>query len=141
MKSCDALIASGVSEARQKQLQSSVELLSERFTHDPIKRTVFRQDILKSPPILEGPVDYIFADIPYGNMTSWQTELDSGEIIMKLLENLSLVLSAGGILAICGDKSLRAASDAFERVEKLCAGKRLIYLLRRRNMSDNNIQN
>lgn len=37
-KSCDALIASGVSEARRKQLQSSVKLLSERFTHDPINR-------------------------------------------------------------------------------------------------------
>ncbi len=64
-------------------------------------------------------------------MTGWQGEEVGHDPVALLLKHLAPLLSPGGIVAVCGRKDLRVHSATFKKIEKIRAGKRLIYVMQR----------
>lgn len=121
-------------EARIEQLNESVEKLLPYLNNPEMQSKVFLHDILSAPPNLPEAADYVFADIPYGIMTEWKTsDVEKSDPVQQLIGNIAPIMSENGVLAVCGAKDLRIKTDLFCRTEKIHAGKRLIYLLRRNN--------
>lgn len=120
------------SPERRRQMDESVARLRSMVGEAPVPGGVFEHDILAGPPALEREAQYVFADIPYGSMTNWQTGGAGGrDAVSALIASLEPVMARRSVLAICGTKELRVHTELFDHAEKLRAGKRLIYLLTR----------
>lgn len=119
-------------QERRDQLQESIDQLLRRAGTAELPTDIFQHDILSAPPKqLRGKADLIFADIPYGSMTAWQTETKLTESpVDAFLNNLLPIMHHNSVLIVCGSKSLKIQNERFTRLDKLRAGKRLIYLLK-----------
>lgn len=111
-------------------LNSAANLLDilKNSAHE-IERKVFQADILSNCPLdNQGfKADIIFADVPYGNLVTWQNG-NQGNI--NLLDQLLPVTKEKTVVAICSDKSQKFQSDHFQRVEKQVIGKRLFQIFK-----------
>ena len=116
---------------RRTQLEAAVERVLPLIGDRELPANVFRHDILASPPSLPEPVDYVFADIPYGNLTAWRTSEPTADPVERMLANLCPILADKGVVAVCGTKELRVRAEGYIRRGKLRAGHRLIVLLQK----------
>lgn len=117
---------------RRRQLTEAVEKLLPYLVNPRIQAKIFPHDILSAPPELPEKADYIFSDIPYGIMTDWQIKgSENSDPVTLFLSHIVPVMSENGILAVCGSKELKIQTEQLRRIEKIRAGKRLIYLLKK----------
>ena len=122
----------GLTEERRAELTASTERLLSFLGSDPPETAVFRHDILSGPPALPEAADYIFADLPYGNLTDWSSDREMpADAVAAFLTSVFAVLSRDGIVCVCGQKDLRIPAGPWRKVEKLRLGHRLAYLLER----------
>ena len=121
-----------VTEERRAQMNASVGKLLPYMQGEAPGADVFLHDILASVPPLPGPADYIFADIPYGIMTEWQSESAADpDPLRAFLMNTAPALAEGGVLTVCGGKDLRVRAEGFRRIGRFSVGKRLVYMLQK----------
>ena len=99
----------------------------------PMQARVFRANATDAAGLKEGlqdaPVDIVFTDIPYGQHSTWQ-EAPADEPVRAMLEALRQVLTPESVVAISADKDQKIAHPAYQRLEKLHAGKRQVVILR-----------
>ncbi len=115
---------------RRIELEKSIEKLMPYLVNPEIRFDIFSHDILVNSPDINEKIDYVFADIPYGTMTDWESdEFLSDKPVDSLLHNIVPILNNNSIVTICGTKDIKIKSDIFRRVCKIKAGKRLIYML------------
>ncbi|PWW05273.1 RRNA methyltransferase AviRa [Paenibacillus cellulosilyticus] len=76
---------------------------------------------------LNGQVDFVFTDVPYGDIVQWSA--DSADPIGRLLGNLMPRLAPVSVVAIVADKKQSVDHLAFRRLKKLKVGKRQIVFL------------
>ena len=129
----DALLSKETTgQERRDQLQKAIDRLLPSSGTAVLPAEIFQHDILfSSPEHLRGKVDCVFADIPYGDMTAWQSEnIFTENSVDAFLNNLLPVMHHNSALIICGSKSLKIRNERFVRIDKLRAGKRLIYILK-----------
>ena len=117
-------------EARRIQLTCSADKILPHLTSPPHCK-VFRHDILSCVPKLSEPIDYVFADIPYGIMTEWRTDSSEADPIQSLVRSIAPIMSDDGVLVICGGKDLRLKSDVIRGIDKICIGKRLVLVFQK----------
>ncbi len=120
------------SPERKKQLTEARTKLLPYLTNHTLRKEVFPHDILESAPQLPQKIDYIFADIPYGNLTEWTNRAGCDNPSLQFLRNIEKILSTKGIVVISGTKELKLPPDSiknYTKIDKIRAGKRLIYML------------
>lgn len=80
------------------------------------------------------PVDLVFSDIPYGQLSKWRlsdsVRDDSRSPLWHMLDSLRPILSGDALVAIAADKSQKIAHEGYRRVERFQIGKRQVALLR-----------
>ena len=123
--SAEKLLRGGtLTGARRDQLTESADRILP-YLFAPPDYTVFRHDILLSAPEIGEPVDYVFADVPYGMLTDWKSDGGVTDPLRAFAENTADVLSDGGVLVVCGMKDLRIGSEKLKRIGRFSVGKRL----------------
>lgn len=93
---------------------------------------VFRHDILHPnipQPLLKTQVQLIFADIPYGSLTSWSTHAAVDER-WTLLENSTDILQPLGLIAISQIEKQTIKHEAYRQIHKIKIGKRVVRIFR-----------
>ncbi len=107
----------------------SVERLRQRLPASPITTQTWVADALQ---LTANPasVDLIICDVPYGSVTHWQTDGDDN-LITALLQAQYEALVAGGIVAVISDKSQRATSPRYKRLQQETIGKRRFLILQK----------
>ncbi|MCR4905584.1 MAG: hypothetical protein K6A33_05835 [Clostridiales bacterium] len=119
----------GASAERLAQYDEAVEKILPSLADTPPRVTVFRHDILLSAPDLPEKIDFLFADLPYGIMTEWQTD-GASDPTERFFANVVPLLAPGGVLAVAGRKDLRPPAGSFQKLDRISAGHRLVWLLR-----------
>ncbi|MBQ2546826.1 MAG: hypothetical protein II836_00955 [Clostridia bacterium] len=120
----------GASAERLAQYDEAAAKILPLLAGEPPRVTVFRHDILASTPSLPEPVDFLFADLPYGIMTEWQTDAAASDPAERFFENIVPLLAPGGVAAVAGRKDLRPPAGMFRKLDRISAGHRLVWLLR-----------
>jgi len=75
-------------------------------------------------------VDLMICDVPYGNVTTWQST-DGSDPITRLLDAQFDTLVIGGIVAIISDKTQRATHPNYHQRQHETLGKRRIMILQK----------
>ncbi len=123
------LIERGAPPERIAQYDEAAERILPALDEMPPRVNVFRHDILAGPPELPEQADFVFADLPYGIMTEWQSESGVDAPLERFLGNIAPVLAPKSVLAVAGRKDLRPRSERFRKLERISAGHRLVWLL------------
>ncbi|MCL2499533.1 MAG: hypothetical protein FWE90_04255 [Defluviitaleaceae bacterium] len=87
-----------------------------------INVTTFRADILHSGALTDKrfKADIVFTDIPYDNLTAWESDGSATDFMKNLLP----VLHPNSVVAVCSNKQQKITADCFTRLEKQKIGKR-----------------
>ena len=125
----ERLAERGASDERLAQFDDAAAKILPMLDQTPPPVNVFRHDILSSPPSLPEPVDFVFADLPYGIMTEWKSDDGTADPTERFFESITPVLVPHGVLAVAGRKDLRPPREGFRRLERISAGHRLVWLL------------
>lgn len=117
----------------------SVETMRDRMKAIPaIKTRVFQADVFNPIEIERGlggeKIDLVFADVPYGHLSSWslperENFPASSSAIWIMLESLLSVLPEQAVVAIAADKSQKIAHESYRQIERFKVGRRQIRLL------------
>lgn len=75
--------------------------------------------------------DLIFADVPYGQQSTWQNAVGNTPPLWQLLEALYPVTTTHTVVAIAADKGQKISHEQYQRLDKFKIGKRQIALLRK----------
>ncbi|MBD3921820.1 hypothetical protein H8B09_23875 [Paenibacillus sp. PR3] len=80
---------------------------------------------------LNGEVDFVFTDVPYGEIVQWSDADDGDNVdpVGKMLGNLVPRLAPISVVAIVADKKQKVEHPAYRRLKKLKVGKRQIVFL------------
>jgi tRNA G10 N-methylase Trm11 len=123
-------------ESHREALRSAQFLKREygaSFQEQLHQTRIFRASALDGKEMLKQipprSVDIVITDIPYGEHSSWE-ESGSSEPVWAMLEALTGVLSASGIVAITSSKQQKATHAGYQRVEQFQVGKRRVAILR-----------
>ncbi|MEM7112314.1 MAG: hypothetical protein AAF614_07770 [Chloroflexota bacterium] len=119
-------------ESMARLEKRGVEIEAKLFQADALEKTAVGQGLDGAQP------DIVFADVPYGSLTLWQSKSNTDSLasqppITQLLTTLLPHLAPQSILIIASDKSQKAAHPNYRRLERLRAGKRQIFILQRTN--------
>ncbi len=92
---------------------------------------IFKADILDKMALVEKSfkADLIIADVPYGNLVSWNSAEKSNNVD-SLLDNILPVVHKNTIVALVTDKSQRVKNERFKRLEKFNAGTRRVEIVK-----------
>jgi len=107
----------------------SVERLHHWLPVSPITTQTWAADALQSTADRES-VDLIICDVPYGNVTDWQTD-SADNLITTLLQAQYQTLVTGGIAAVISDKSQRGSHPRYQRLQQETLGKRRFIILQK----------
>lgn len=136
-----ALIDKFNKDSHKQALAHARELRETLHSHiavHPIRTHLFRADATQPLPLpstaIRRPIDILFADIPYGNRSTWRT---SGDPVAQsthaphhhMLSALHAVLPNHAILAIASGNRQKINHPAYNRLQQIRAGKRRITLL------------
>ena len=109
---------------------ASARRLQASLPRRAISTEVFAADVMDGEAIRLGlngrSPDIIFSDIPYGWLTTWQSQKVNP--IWQMLESLRPVLSPEAVVAIVTDKSQKVAHEGYVRLQKFQVGKRRVWL-------------
>jgi 16S rRNA G966 N2-methylase RsmD len=107
-------------ESAYKFQNKRIDLLFKIFKFDAI--------INKSFPTNLKNVDLVFADIPYGKLTKWNTE--EVDPVQIFLNNLKSILNKESLVIIISNKKQEIKFDGFQRIKKMKFGHRKIFILK-----------
>lgn len=122
----DQMIASYQKQSHIEAKQSAIKLKGLIKTN--IDYEVFQCDALKAIDLKIRP-DIIIADVPYGNIVSWEGNEEN--VIDKLLDALYKVSSSDTIIGLCMNKKQKIRNEKFASLEKQQIGKRRFQILRK----------
>ena len=107
--------------------------LEKTYPAQPIRTRLFQADATDPEPILTGlagqKIDLVLADIPYGQLSQWQSstaEKNTENFLGAMLEALLTVLSKASIVAIMSNKAQKWTPQHYRRLGRLQVGKRLV---------------
>ena len=81
-----------------------------------------------SPVKVDLPPDIVIADVPYSDLTEWQSEEKvAGNPLDILFRNLTAICTAETVAAVICDKSQRVSGE-YSRLEKFQIGKRRVWI-------------
>jgi hypothetical protein len=110
-------------------------LLEEAYPAKPIRTRLFQADATDPEQMLTGlagqKIDLVLADIPYGQLSHWQSpsvEINAENFLGAMLEALLAVLSKASIVAIMSNKAQKWTPPHYRRLGRLQVGKRLVML-------------
>ena len=104
---------------RLKHRLPELELSSSAWVADALEQTLLPQS-----------VDLIMCDVPYGDMTQWQSQ-HGDSLISHLLKAQYPVLADDGVIAIISDKKQRTSYTNYVRLQENTIGKRRILILQK----------
>ncbi len=107
----------------------SVERLRQCLPASPITTQTWAADALQLTADTAS-VDLIICDVPYGNITDWQTDADDN-LISALLQAQYEALITGGIAAVISDKSQQVTHTRYKRLQQETIGKRRFLILQK----------
>lgn len=123
-KALQALADTYDKSSHQDALQSL-----ERLTATNIPSTTWVSDAFQQSADPQS-VDLIICDVPYGNVTTWQST-NAIDPITRLLDAQLESLVVGGIIAIISDKTQRATHPHYSQRQHEILGKRRIMILQK----------
>lgn len=110
----------------------SAQRLAQRLEYSrEIEVSVFRQDALKidaGQPLLD-LVDITFIDLPYGDLTQWQGQEETGDATHQLLAGLMEHLPTAGVIAVVSNQKHGPQFPGLTRRSRFKVGKRHVALL------------
>lgn len=119
-------------KSSHKEALSSIEVFSNIIINRQFKPQIkcFKSDNLdrKDTHDLEFKSDIVIADVPYGNLVSWQNS--TSDAVNVMLDNLVAVLHEDSIVAVITDKTQKINNKGFKRLEKFKVGKRQVIILK-----------
>jgi SAM-dependent methyltransferase len=112
-----------------KDALNSLNNISKYIKHD-IKINTFIADILKEDELKSRAfcADIVITDIPYGNLVSWNTELNHPVNI--LLDTIIPIINKDTIIAVIYDKSQKINNSKYTRLRKYKVGHRIIEIMK-----------
>lgn len=109
----------------------------------PVSIHTFQADVTDRAAVAQGInihtsdiricIDIVLTDIPYGQLTTWQSGEDTCVTrtpVWRMLESLRHNLPQGVVVAVASDKRQKIAHEAYRRVEQFQIGKRRVAVLR-----------
>lgn len=126
-------------ESHAAALHSAAALHHALAKFPPITARAFLANATDRAAIQQGlagePVDLVFSDIPYGQLTKWRLsgsvrDDNSSSPLWHMLDSLRPILSGEALVTIAADKSQKIAHEGYRRVERFQIGKRQVALLR-----------
>lgn len=112
-------------------LQSAMNLKENLLTKKiQIATMSFIADATKENYI-DGKVDIVITDLPYGKVVQWSYVKDEGSAIKGLLDNLIPLLADNSVIAIVSNKKTLMKHEQYKRVEQFQIGKRQVTFLQR----------
>ncbi len=103
----------------------------------PATTHVFRADATDRQAVQAGVGDYrvdiAFLDIPYGRVSSWSghsSDLSSEVATTRVLDVLYPLMTEGGVIALFMPKGHKVCLDHLNRIQRIKAGKREVWLCR-----------
>jgi hypothetical protein len=117
-----------------KNALSSLEKIKPLIKHE-IKTAIFQADILNKTPFVDKNkfiADIVLTDVPYGNLTNWSGNNDTG--LNELLNGIIPVLHPDTILAISHTKEQKITNTKYVIIEKIQTGHRKIEIIKLREL-------
>ncbi|MCA9918627.1 MAG: hypothetical protein KC445_11785 [Anaerolineales bacterium] len=112
----------------------SADRLMARLSKQPVLPTrVFTADATQPEAIttaLAQPIDLVFSDLPYGQLTAWQGVRGQQNPVWHLLAALRPILHGQSVVALVTNKGETVAHEQFARYGRFRHGKRLITFLK-----------
>lgn len=103
----------------------------------PLTTKTFQADATDGEALsekLQGtPVDIVFADVPYGQHSHWDTstsDQETSEPLALMLKALLGILSPTSLVAIVSDKRQKVLHSGYQRLDHFQVGKRRIVILK-----------
>ncbi len=122
-------LADTYNKSSHHEALESVERLRQRLPASPITIQTWAADALQ-PTADSASVDLIICDVPYGNVTDWQTSSADNRITVLLQAQYDALVS-GGIIAVISDKSQKATYPRYKRLQQETIGKRRFLILQK----------
>jgi hypothetical protein len=139
MAELEALYRQYGKESHRDALASAFRLKSrlERLhAQHPITVSCFRADATRAEEIqrglgeLDGRIDLLLSDLPYGQLSAWQVEPGSAQPpAWQMLDALRGSLAEGAALAIASDKGQKVQHEGYRQAGKFRVGKRVVTML------------
>lgn len=127
-------------KASHRDALTSLTQLEALFPMHPPTTHTFQADALDAQAVARGLAgqrpDIVFADVPYGWMSQWQEDRAGKTAVYQLLEVFHTNLTPSAIIVIACDKKQKAAHPHFQRLERLRVGKRQIFILQPKLISN-----
>lgn len=121
-------------ESHREALQSARRLES-LLTLPLIQTDTFTADVFETAALqagLNGRIpDLIFADVPYGQQSTWQHAAEEIPPVWQLLQSMYPLTAHHTVIAIAADKEQKISHEQYQRLEKFQIGKRQITFLRK----------
>jgi hypothetical protein len=121
----DALRSAATLSSRLKQ--AGREIPSHTFLANALDRNAVRQGL-----VLDA-VDLVISDIPYGNLSNWQSAETGSQTVQpalwQMLDALLPILGEQAIVAIAADKRQKVAHTGYRRAGHFGIGKREVTFL------------
>lgn len=127
-------------ESHREALDSAHRLREKisAFANDnPLRVRTFQASALDKGQLqqkLKGvSVDIIFADVPYGQHSKWQSsdaKNESNSSLWQMLDALLGIVAPTSIVAIAFDKNQKALHEKYQRLEQFQVGKRRVVILK-----------
>jgi len=115
-------------------LDSANRIAQQLAEAPPLPTHCFVADATKPGAVaaaLPQPVDLVFSDLPYGQLTSWQGQARYNKPIWHLLEQMQAVLHTQSVVALAATKGEVVEHEGFRQYGRFRHGKRLITFLKR----------
>lgn len=118
--------------AAAESLEKFKQQLSENYPGHPIDTQLFQADATDPEQLAKGlagrKIDLVLTDVPYGQLSQWQTSGSAQNLLEAMLEALLVVLTPEAIVASISDKAQKCAPKDYQRLGRFQVGKRLILL-------------
>lgn len=129
-----SLYASFVKPSHAEALRSAERLRRARENLPPIRTRVFLANAFDPDTLQQGlsgeTPDLVISDIPYGQMSAWQSADDHASPIWSMLDALRMVITRPALVAIAADKAQKVTHAAYQRTGQFQIGKRRVTFLR-----------
>jgi len=140
MQEIAALLEQHGKSSHQAALESARALrdqLSAHVAEHSLQTRIFQADAANAQAIRRGigqtHIDFVLTDVPYGWHTEWRTAVAPSTAVTPLwamLDALRGLLDQDSLIAVASDKGQKIAHTAYQRVERLSAGRRQVVVLR-----------
>lgn len=122
-------LAESYNKPSHQDALDSLNRLKQRLPEQTISTFAWVADALKES-LSPQAIDLIMCDVPYGDLTQWQSQ-QQDNLISRLLKAQYHTLADDGVVAIISDKKQRASYPDYVRLQETTIGKRRILILQK----------